>query len=169
MGGMELLVDGVRTADADNPRGYYEYEPVKTLQENAQWLDVAEGKAVKIVSHLLFHLPDSNSYKILFMKRDLREVIASQNEMLRRRQKSKSSVNDQKLSEIFQKHLYAITAWLTKQQKIDVLYLQYHDILEQPLENAYEIQHFLREVNPLDAENMANVVDRALYRQRKPS
>jgi hypothetical protein len=103
------------------------------------------------------------------MKRDLREVIASQNEMLRRRQKSKSSVGDQKLSEIFQKHLHAITAWLTKQQKIDVLYLHYHDILEQPLENAYKIQHFLHEVTSIDPESMANVVDRGLYRQRKPA
>ena len=86
-GGMPLLTDGVRGADESNPKGYYEFEPVKDLHKQADmaWLRDARGKAVKIVSFLLTFLPETNEYKVIFMQRDLREVIASERTMLQKR------------------------------------------------------------------------------------
>src|SRR6266567_4048665 len=55
-GGMPLLTDDLRPADVDNPNGYWEYEPVKRLQQDNSWISKAEGKAVKVVSALLQYL-----------------------------------------------------------------------------------------------------------------
>jgi len=83
-GGLAVLTDGKRGADADNPRGYYEYEAVKSLGQDASWLASAGGKAVKIVSALLIHLPDGFDYRVIFMRRPIAEVLASQRAMLDR-------------------------------------------------------------------------------------
>src|SRR3990167_393038 len=77
-GGMSLLIDDQRPADADNPHGYWEYEPVKRLQHDNSWLPQAEGKAVKVVSALLQYLPPRHTYKIIVMHRPMQEVLASQ-------------------------------------------------------------------------------------------
>jgi hypothetical protein len=165
-GGMNILTDEVRAPDDDNPQGYYEYENVKNMKDDTQWLDLAAGKAVKIVSHLLPHLPDTKTYKAIFMKRNLEEVIASQNKMLERTGKPMSPVNDAKLIDLFEKHLVEIETWLKKQEYIEVLYLNYKDIINHPLDNACKIQHFLKDSHILEPEKMAKAVDRTLYRQR---
>jgi len=165
-GGMDILVDDVRTPDDDNPQGYYEYENVKNMKDETQWLDLAEGKAVKIVSHLLHHLPDTKTYKVILMKRNLEEVIASQNKMLKRTGRPMSPVSDAKLLNLFEKHLGEIETWLKKQKHIEVLYLNYKDVINHPLNNARKIQHFLRDIQTLDPEKMTKTVDKTLYRQR---
>src|SRR5688572_29274329 len=69
-GGLVVVTDNVRTADDDNPRGYYEDERVKDLARDANrtWLRDARGKAIKIISFLLKDLPPDNNYKVLFME-----------------------------------------------------------------------------------------------------
>lgn len=84
-GGMELLVDSQRKADDDNPKGYYELEKVKNLRHDNSWLNEASHKAVKVISILLYQLPEDIRYKIIFIKRNLDEVLASQQLMLERR------------------------------------------------------------------------------------
>src|ERR671934_2987374 len=84
-GGMPLLIDEQRPPDTDNPNGYWEYEPVKRLQQDNSWMHKAEGKAVKVVSALLQYLPPQHIYKIIFMQRPMQEVLASQAVMLERR------------------------------------------------------------------------------------
>ena len=74
-GGLEILSDDNRQADSDNPKGYLEYEPVKALRRDNTWLQMAQGKAVKIISSLLPYLHRDLSYQIIFMKRPLAEVI----------------------------------------------------------------------------------------------
>ena len=83
-GGLPVLIDGVRTADDDNPNGYYEFEAVKQTREDASWLEGSEGKAVKMVYRLLYDLPPDRAYRVLFMTRNLDEVLASQRVMLTR-------------------------------------------------------------------------------------
>ena len=68
-GGIELLIDRVRVADADNPKGYYEFERVKQIETDQAWLPEAQGKAVKMISALLRHLPADCRYRIIFMER----------------------------------------------------------------------------------------------------
>src|SRR5215813_2579369 len=85
-GGLPVLVDAIRAADDDNPNGYFEFEPVKQLADGQnEWLTEAGGKVVKIISALLEYLPKSYHYKIIFMERELKEILASQQKMLSHR------------------------------------------------------------------------------------
>ena len=84
-GGLKILTDNLREADANNPKGYYEFERVKQMKDgNLAWLPDAVGKVVKIVTGLIIYLPSDYKYKIIFMKRDLNEVLSSQKKMLGR-------------------------------------------------------------------------------------
>jgi len=166
-GGMDILTDNFRKADDDNPKGYFEYENVKNIKEDSTWLNEAEGKAVKMVSRLLYYLPDSKKYKIIFMLRNLDEVIASQNKMLVRMGKPTGAVADEKLCELFSKHLAEVEAWLNTKKIMDVLYINYNDTIRDPKANAHRIKDFLSGVTELDIENVVTIVDGMLYRQRR--
>ena len=97
-GGMAVMTDHIRKADDDNPKGYYEYERVKSIKTDTTWLNEAEGKAVKMISALLTHLPPSHSYQVIFMRRKMEEVLASQQEMLRRRGKTTDPSGDGRMT-----------------------------------------------------------------------
>src|SRR5688572_12632893 len=85
-GGIPILSDGERPADVDNPFGYYEDARVLDLagRPDRRWVAQARGRALKVVSHLLAHLPHENVYDVILMRRELGDVIASQNRMLER-------------------------------------------------------------------------------------
>src|SRR5262245_31379692 len=114
-GGIPVLTDGLRKADDDNPLGYYEFEPVKRLDKDASWLNDAYNKAVKIIFIFLYRLPPEHKYKVLFMKRNLDEVVASQKMMLRRRQES-DRMTDQQLVDSFNDQLQKLDLWIRRQQ-----------------------------------------------------
>jgi tetratricopeptide (TPR) repeat protein len=84
-GGMPVLTDGQRTADDDNPLGYFEFEPVKQLYRNTDWIGQAAGKAVKVVVPLVPALPNRPGYRVILVERDLDEILASQAKMIERR------------------------------------------------------------------------------------
>ncbi len=163
-GGMDVVVDNTRQADEDNPQGYYEFEPVKQLKEDASWLDHAQGKAVKVISGLLYDLPPDKQYKIIFMQRRMQEVLDSQRTMLQRRQSSSAKPDDSTMRALFEKHLHTTQAWLETQENMDVLYVHYHDILHRPRAQAQRVRQFLG--RDLDVEKMVAVVDQSLYRNR---
>ena len=104
-GGLEVLTDNLRTADEDNPKGYYEFERVKKLKEDQAWLDDAKGKVVKIISAILKDLPPDYNYKIVFMYRKIEEILASQKKMLIRRGEPTDKTSDEKMTEVFESHL----------------------------------------------------------------
>ncbi|MCI0490661.1 MAG: sulfotransferase [Blastocatellia bacterium] len=164
-GGLEVLTDDIRTADEDNPKGYYEFEKVKELAHDKSWIEDARGKVVKIISALLKHLPAEHAYKVIFMHRNMEEILASQRQMLIRREQPADTVSDERMAEMFRKHLKDIEAWLAGQQNFDVLYVNYNEVLRGPDEHIEKINRFLG--NGLDVKSMAGVVDRALYRQKK--
>ena len=164
-GGLPVLVDNIRTADEDNPKGYYEYEPVKKTSHDALWLEDARGKVVKMISALLKHLPDSQTYKIVFMRRNLDEILASQRQMLVRRGEPTDKVSDEKMAAMFNDHLEKVEQWLAEQQNMDVIYVSYNEALEEPAEHTRRVNEFLG--NVLDQNKMVGVVDRMLYRQRR--
>ena len=162
-GGMEIISDGERKADEDNPRGYYEFEKVKKLQENASWLDFANKKAVKIIFNFLYNLPEDKYYKVIFMQRNLDEIIASQNKMLKRRGES-SEVSDVQLKQLFEQEIKKIKRWLSTQKNFDVLYLAYDRIIGDPVGSAHKVNAFLDK--RLNEDKMVNVVDKSLYRNK---
>ena len=163
-GGMKALTDGIRKADEDNPRGYYEFERVKQIEKDKAWLKDAKGKVVKMVSALLEHLPPNYYYKVIFMRRKMKEILASQRQMLIRKGKPTDEVSDEKMAILFNEHLRKIKKWLGNQPNFDVLYISYNDILKDPVSNVQKINTFLN--NSLDTEKMISVVDKKLYRQR---
>ncbi|MDY6970915.1 MAG: sulfotransferase family protein [Thermodesulfobacteriota bacterium] len=163
-GGMEVLVDNIRRADEDNPAGYYEFEKAKKIKDDSSWLRDAEGKAFKMVSMLLRDLPPGREYRIIFMKRIMAEILASQTRMLANLGRGGGGASDEEMGRLFNKHLVEIEKWLEKQNNMDVRYFSYNDILDRPLENLQALSQFLD--NGLDIKKMVNLVDRSLYRQR---
>ncbi len=163
-GGLPVLTDNIRTADEDNPKGYYEYEPVKRISHDTLWLEDAKGKVVKMISALLKHLPQDYNYKIVFMRRSLNEILASQRQMLIRRGEPTDKVSDDQMSTMFEGHLDKTEAWLDEQPNMDVLYVSYNEAVKDPRKTAHEVNQFLG--GDLDENKMIAVIDRVLYRQR---
>jgi hypothetical protein len=165
VGGIMPLTDKIREADIDNPNGYYEWERAKKLPEgDITWLNEARGKAVKIISALLTHLPSGYQYKVIFLHREMGEILASQREMLIRRNASASAEDDDTMTILFEKHLQEITAFLAARPDIDVLYVNYNEILASPLKAVQEVDAFMN--RSLNVDAMVQVVDRRLHRQK---
>jgi hypothetical protein len=164
-GGMQILTDNIRTADEDNPRGYYELERVKQIEQDSTWLEDARGKAVKMIAALLKHLPHDYTYKVVFIQRNVDEVLASQRQMLIRRGEPTNKVGDDRLASLFHKHLQQVKSWISAQPNMDVLYVSYHDILSDAAGQAAQINRFLG--GTLNVAGMAGIVDPGLYRQRR--
>jgi hypothetical protein len=167
-GGLQILTDNLRAADDDNPKGYYEYERVKKLPDgDTAWVMDSRGKAVKVISALLEHLPTGFDYKIIFMRREMDEVLASQKQMLIRRDEPTDKASDETMSEMFDKHLLDIKAWLAQQPNMQVLYIKYDQLLVDPDPHIQAIAEFLSA--DLDVGAMLAVPDKNLYRQKNLS
>ena len=164
-GGMQVLTDNVRTADEDNPKGYYEFEKVKQIEHDSSWLENARGRAVKMISALLKYLPQGYHYRVIFLRRKMEEILASQRQMLVRREEPADKVGDERMAGLFRRHLEQVEAWIDEQPNIEVVYISYNEILSSPVEQAARINQFLG--HTLSVENMVSVIDKMLYRQRQ--
>jgi hypothetical protein len=163
-GGLEPFSDGIREANVDNPKGYYEFERVKKLPEgDTGWLEEASDKVVKIITALIIHLPDTYTYKILVMRRKMDEIIASQNKMLENRGEE-VKVSDEKISQLFNKHLKQAYTWMDRQPNVAHIDVDYNQLLQTPAPILEKVNEFLG--GSLDIEKMVAVVDPSLYRQR---
>lgn len=166
-GGMEIFTDGKREADDNNKKGYYEHEAVKGLAKKKRFLAQVGNKAVKIISHLLHHLPHVYNYKIVFMDRDIEEVMNSQHKMLGRlgKERGENKENSTKLLEPFRKSRENAIKWCKSQNKnVEILLVPYKEAINNPLEQAKVINEFLG--GGLDELKMASVVDASLYREK---
>jgi len=161
-GGIEALTDEIRTPDVDNPRGYYEFEAVKKLKEDASWVPGARGKVVKMVSQLLYDLPADETYRVVFMQRDFDEMLTSQEKMLARL--GRPSAPREEIKRAFTLHLEKLYAWLGKQPNMHVLFVRHRDLVGQPREQVERINAFFG--GRLDVDAMVAAVDPSLYRNR---
>lgn len=166
-GGMPVLSDGLRSADANNPRGYYELESVKSLSRNPEVVGEAEGKVVKIISSLLPNLPRHHQYRVIFMRRPLEEVVTSQNRMLERLGKPVPTTPMASVIAAFELHLAKICSWLSQQPNIAVLYVDYPAVLENPEAEACRIRDFLGQ--DLDLAAMIRQIEQSLHREKSKS
>lgn len=163
-GGLEIISDAIRKADENNPNGYFELESVKHLGGgDVSWLANTGGRVIKIISNLLEHLPREYRYKIIFMERQLDEILASQKKMLKNRQEQ-SQVEDNQMRDEFEKHLVAVKYWLARQPNMDVLYINYNDLLDNPQDFISQVVDFIN--MPLVIEKMLTVPSQMLYRNR---
>lgn len=164
-GGLPVLTDALRVADEDNPKGYYEVERVKQLdQGDTAWVAEAQGQVIKVISALLEHLPAAYSYRVLFMQRAMPEVLASQRKMLERRGEPTDRVSDEELTRLFTKHVQKVETWLRAQPNFQVLTVDYNRMLADPLPWVRQVNQFLD--GRLDEPRMVEVVDPTLYRNR---
>jgi hypothetical protein len=161
-GGVPAVTDEIRAADDDNPRGYFEFEPVKRTRQDASWLPAARGRAVKLVSSLLYDLPASESYRILFMQRDLEEILDSQEKMLARL--GRPAVPRDQMRSSFGVHLHRLFEWLPGQPHMHVLTVSYNRLLADPPAELRKIVEFLDGIP--DLEQMLTAIDPGLYRNR---
>lgn len=164
-GGVEILCDGERRADDDNPKGYYELEAVKQTKDDASWLEGAPGKAVKMISQLLLDLPDDRVYRVIFMRREMSEILASQRKMLERRGGGASEqFNDEEMSKIFTQHLAQVTDWLGDHSNMSVHEVWHAEAIRDAAGTAQRVAEFLGRA--LDVPAMAAAVDGQLHRNR---
>ncbi len=163
-GGIPALTDNLRVADEDNPRGYYEFEPVKKTKEDATWLHTANGRVVKMVYRLLYDLPPDRNYDVVFMRRRLEEVVASQDVMLARKGKEGGALPQDKLIALFRQQLDEFDRWIRSQPCFRIHYVSYNDILQNAGPIVGEINAFLG--GKLNVPAMTAVVEPELYRQR---
>jgi predicted AlkP superfamily phosphohydrolase/phosphomutase/tetratricopeptide (TPR) repeat protein len=161
--GIAPYTDNRRAADEDNPRGYFEHEQATRLHEDANWLPGARGKAVKIVAQLLPRLPATEQYRIVFLHRNLDEVIASQRAMLHRLGRAVDTLNEGELARIYAGQLVRIQEWLRRAPGIQVLAVSYAQVLADPAATAERLASFLGE--PFDRSRAAAAVEPALRRQ----
>ena len=163
-GGYPVITDGIRTADEDNPKGYFEEERVKDLHqanEDLNWVRNTRGKAIKIISFLLRYLPEDNNYKIIFMRRDLGEVLASQTKMLERRGEPSDTTDEQMLA-LWKDHLWKVNYQLKRAPHMEFIEVVYSNAVDDPIGEAKRIRDFLG--RDLKLNEMAGVVDPSLRR-----
>ena len=165
-GGVPIMTDSVRTADVDNPKGYYEYERVKDLEKETDksYIREGRGKALKVISWLLKDLPDDNRYRIVFMRRDLGEVIASQNKILKHRGEVDNS-DDRMMVDAYMNHLASVRILARKRSNFEMLEVRYDTAVKDPAAAARLVNSFLG--GKLDEGKMHQMVDAELYRNRK--
>lgn len=163
-GGVPPVVDGERKANADNPMGYYEFEPVKALKEDSSWVAASTGQAVKVIYKLVYDLPNNVPYRIVFMQRDIEEVLSSQEKMMRRDGLDPDTIGRDLLFNLFQTDVMDFRRWAEVQGNIQIMYADYRRMVDEPEEMSRHIAEFLGQ--DLDIQAMASVVDPDLYRNR---
>ncbi len=163
VGGIPALCDEHRTPDADNPNGYYEFESVKSIQNYGDWIDRAVGHSVKMVYNLLEHLPKDREYRVVFMRRQIDEIIQSQRAMLLRNG-IKTEIPDEEIKELFERVLRQFYSWLPSQTHLKLINVSYNELLSRPTSTIAQINRHLGYC--LDTEAMTQVIDHSLYRNR---
>ncbi len=167
VGGIPALVDNIRTADEDNPGGYYEFEPVKKTREDSSWVAQAVGKVVKLVHLIILDLPLTYDYRIVFMRRHLDEVVKSQNVMLERKGKDTADLPPERLKAIYLAQIQKVQQYMTEHaDRIRFLEVEYNSVMKNPKPEADRLNGFL---DGLDVECMLAVVSPELYRNRAKS
>jgi hypothetical protein len=166
-GGMPIVTDQIRTPDEDNPKGYHELERVKELDKtkDKSWLKEHRGQVIKTISFLLQDLPLDLNYQVLFMRRNLDEVLRSQNKMLERSGAAGVEISDEKMRQNYELHLRKVDYRLSHTPNFQVLYLDYPAVVEDPRREAERIREFLG--RDLDVAAMASAVESGLYRNRQ--
>jgi hypothetical protein len=166
-GGIPALIDNIRTADVDNPKGYYEFEPVKKTKDDPSWVPQGVGKVVKMVHLLLLDLPLNQEYRVVFMRRHLDEVVKSQDIMLERKGKQKGETPEQAAKRIKALYLTQIHKVQEHMQKhaahFKFMEVEYNAIMADPAPHVEKLSAFL---DGLDTAKMNAVVDPTLYRNR---
>ena len=165
-GGVPPFSDGEREADVDNPKGYFELERIKDLEDETDKSYVREGrgKALKVISFLIKHLPNDNDYRVVFMRRDLDEVLASQGKMIDRLGSDDTDAGDEAMKEAYRNDIVRTRLHCRKQSNFELIEVHYRQAVSDPAAAARDVNAFLG--GHLDEAAMKEAVDASLYRNR---
>ena len=168
-GGLSSMTDRLREADVDNPKGYFEYERVKDLEKETDKSYVREGrgKVLKVISFLIKDLPDDNDYRVIFMRRDLSEVLASQNKMIDRLGSEDTTAQDEAMKEAYRNDIVRTRLLCKKRPNFALIEVNYKATIEDAAGTARRVNTFLS--GRLDEAAMRSAVDVSLYRNRAGS
>lgn len=165
-GGLGVVQDGIRGADEGNPGGYYECERVKKLDKgDTDWLCSAQGKVVKIVSALLKYIPEGYEYDLIFMRRDMEEILTSQRKLLLHRGKDSEKMDFAVMAGVSERHLKDVLAWLDRRRGVRRIEVEYGELLSDAAPVIAGINAFLG--GGLEEKKMIDVIDVNLYRNRR--
>ncbi len=166
-GGLPIMSDRARAADVDNPEGYFEYERVKDLESETDksYVREARGKALKVISFLIKNLPDDNRYRVIFMRRDLDEVLTSQDKMIERLRSADAMADREAMKEAYRNDIVRTRLLCRKRPNFELIEIHYKATVEDPRHTTRRVNAFLG--GGLDEEAMRRVVDEALYRNRR--
>lgn len=167
--GLPVYTDQKRQPDFHNPRGYFEHAQVLTLPVDQSWVPQVKGHAVKVIHALIPFLPSNEQYKVIFMTRNIEEVVASQARMLESLGRKGGLLSDSQLALSLAQDLERTQLWMNLQDNIDWITIDYNLLIEQPLIEISKILGLLYE-HPDDLEGiperMASCVQGELYRNR---
>ncbi len=163
--GIEPMTDARRALDEDNPLGYFEFEKTLSLAKDNSWIPEARGKAIKIVAQLLPLLPAGEFYNIVFMDRDLDEVVASQHAMLARQKRTGAQLDDAKLKETYAMQLERVRRLLAQRSDVRTLTVNYGNLLADTATEIVRLAQFLGE--PFDQISAGTAVRPELRRQHR--
>ena len=166
-GGVAIMTDGERSADIDNPKGYFEYDRIKDLEHETDksYVRQGRGKALKVISFLIKDLPDDNDYRVIFMRRDLDEVLSSQGKMIDRLGTADTSAADEAMKEAYRNDIVRTRLLCKKQPNFDLIEIHYREAVAEPATTARKVNAFLG--GRLDEAEMRAAVDASLYRNRQ--
>jgi predicted AlkP superfamily phosphohydrolase/phosphomutase/tetratricopeptide (TPR) repeat protein len=167
-GGMPVMTDDKRGPDTDNPRGYHEWEAIKQIGKHPELLDdeAINGKAIKCVSMLLPRMPAKHDYKLIFMRRPIAEVVASQQTMTTRLGTRGADLDPEQLARGLRAHREDVRRWATAVPHVALLEIEYPTLVREPLPQISRLIDFLGKDRLPNSEQMATVVDPSLYRKR---
>lgn len=165
--GIPLLTDQIRSPDENNPRGYFEYQPVKWLMRDNTWLSNASGKGVKVITHLIPYLPPETELDVLLMERPIAEVIQSQAQMLQRLQQPLPG-NPEQLRQVFQQQQQSLVTYLRQRPKTRLLQVSYNQLVAGNADEFAGIIRFLG-IPPSLEPKLRACVDKSLYRAQQPA
>ena len=156
---LEILSDGIRQKDESNPEGYYELEAVKGIVKDNSFLVNAVGKVIKIVAPLPMFLDKTLHYRVIFMRRDIEEILRSQEKMLNKDQ----SAEREKFAAIYNTHIQK-TYQFFELNNIPYLDIYYKELLQNTEIELKKIIDFLKLES--DWKELAKVVNPDLYRNK---
>ena len=168
-GGMKILTDEERTADVDNPKGYYEWEPIKQIGKKPELLDEEglDGRAIKCISMLLQKMPLKHNYKVIFMTRPIEEVVVSQNAMVNRLASKGAELDPEQLQRGLSGHRKEILHWLKSMPNMEFVEIDYPKLVRDPESETKRVADFLGPDFLPHPDKMAAVSDTSLYRRKK--
>jgi predicted AlkP superfamily phosphohydrolase/phosphomutase/tetratricopeptide (TPR) repeat protein len=167
-GGMKILTDEKRTADVDNPKGYYEWEPIKQIGTKPELLDEEgfDGRAIKCISMLLQSMPLKHNYKVIFMTRPIDEVAQSQHKMIDRLATTGAELDTEQLRRGLTAHRNETRNWLKSVPHMEFIEVDYPTLVQDPMPQIARLVDFLGAERVPNSTGMAKVVDPSLHRRK---